>query len=128
MDYGEIARCERLHETMPDQEHVFPLVDRKMSKEEAHKILSASGIKRPEMYELGYSNNNCIGCVKGGMGYWNRIRQDFPEVFEARAKMERVIQATCIKGVYLDELDPERGRHEPPIVGDCGILCELLAL
>jgi hypothetical protein len=128
MDYGEIARCERLHETMPDQEHVFPLVDRKMSKEEAHKILSASGIKRPEMYELGYSNNNCIGCVKGGMGYWNHIRQDFPEVFEARAKMERVIQATCIKGVYLDELDPERGRHEPPIVGDCGILCELLAL
>jgi hypothetical protein len=128
MDYGEIARCERLHETMPDQEHVFPLVDRKMSKEEAHKILSASGIKRPEMYELGYSNNNCIGCVKGGMGYWNHIRQDFPEVFEARAKMERVIQATCIKGVYLDELDPERGRHEPPIIGDCGILCELLAL
>jgi len=128
MDYGEKHRCERLNETMPDYEHVFPLVDHEMTKEDAHKVLSASGIKRPIMYELGYSNNNCIGCVKGGMGYWNKIRVDFPEVFEARAKMERLVQASCIKGVYLDELDPERGRHEKPIVGDCGILCEVLAL
>lgn len=128
MDYGEKHRADRLHETMPEQEHVFPLIDLRMTKEEAHKVLTASGIKRPEMYELGYSNNNCIGCVKGGMGYWNHIRRDFPDVFEARANMERIIQATCIKGIYLDELDPERGRHEPPIVGDCGILCELMAI
>jgi len=128
MDYGEKTRAERLHETMPDQEHVFPLIDRHMTKESAHQTLTASGIRRPEMYELGYSNNNCIGCVKGGQGYWNHIRLDFPEVFAARAKMERVIQATCIKGIYLDELDPKKGRHEPPIVGDCGILCELMAI
>ncbi len=37
------------------------------------------------MYDLGYPNNNCIGCVKGGMGYWNKIRKDFPEVFQKRA-------------------------------------------
>jgi 3'-phosphoadenosine 5'-phosphosulfate sulfotransferase (PAPS reductase)/FAD synthetase len=128
LDYGEIARCERLHETMPNQEHVFPLVDRRWSKEMAHQTLSASGINRPAMYELGYSNNNCVGCVKGGKGYWNHIRHDFPDVFAARAKMERAIQATCIKGVYLDELDPEAGRHEAPILDDCGILCELLAI
>lgn len=128
MDYGEKNRCDRLHETMPEQEHVFPLVDRMMTKADAHRVLVASGIKRPAMYELGYSNNNCVGCVKGGMGYWNHIRRDFPEIFDARAKMERLIQATCIKGIYLDELDPDRGRHEPPIVGDCGILCETLAL
>jgi 3'-phosphoadenosine 5'-phosphosulfate sulfotransferase (PAPS reductase)/FAD synthetase len=128
MDYGEKDRCDRLFKTMPKQDHVFPLVERKMTKEDAHKVLTASGIKRPEMYELGYHNNNCVGCVKGGMGYWNRIRQDFPEVFEQRAKMERVIQATCIKGVYLDELDPERGRHAGPIVGDCGILCEEIGM
>lgn len=42
--------------------------------------------------------------------------------------MEREIQATCIKGVYLDELDPTVGRHAPPIVEDCGIFCELEAL
>lgn len=128
MDFKERHRCERLRETMPEQEHLFPLVDKELSKEDVHKIMNASGIKRPAMYDLGYSNNNCIGCVKGGMGYFNHIRVDFPEVFEARAKMERVIQATCIKGVYLDELDPERGRHEKPIVEDCGIFCETLSI
>lgn len=128
MDYGERHRCERLRETMPHQEHLFPLVDRQLSKEDVHKIMNASGIKRPAMYDLGYSNNNCIGCVKGGMGYWNKIRLDFPEVFTQRAAMERKIKATCIKGVYLDELDPARGRNEKPIVEDCGIACEVLAM
>ena len=80
------------------------------------------------MYDLVYPNNNCKGCTKGGMGYLNKIRRDFPDVFDARAKMERQIQATCINGVYLDELDPEVGRMTPPIVGDCGIFCELLAI
>jgi hypothetical protein len=128
MDYQERERCERLLITMPEQEHLFPLVERSISKGHAHEILAASGIKRPAMYDLGYHNNNCVGCVKGGMGYWNKIRYDFPEVFKARAEMERVASATCINGTYLDELDPQAGRHEKPIVGDCGILCELMAL
>lgn len=128
IDYEERKRCVRIESSMPMQEHDFPLVDLKLTKTEAHKILHASGIKRPLMYDLGYHNNNCIGCVKGGMGYWNKIRQDFPDVFTARAKMERVIQATCIKGCYLDELDPERGRSTGPIVESCGILCETLGI
>lgn len=82
-------------------------------------------LKRPIMYDLGYTNNNCIGCVKGGMYYWNKIRKDFPEVFEKRAKIEREIGHSCIKGVYLDELDPSRGRKQDEISEDCGIACEL---
>lgn len=128
MDYDEKHRCDRLRENMPERFHVCPLVDRRMTKEMAHEVLKASGIKRPAMYDLGYSNNNCLGCVKGGMGYWNRIRVDFPEVFAARADMERRAKHTCIKGIFLDELDPAAGRHEPPIVGDCGILCEVMSL
>ena len=77
------------------------------------------------MYDLGYYNNNCRGCVKGGMGYWNKIRVDFPEVFANRAKMERDIGASCIKGVYLDELDPSRGRMSEEVMQDCSIFCQL---
>jgi len=128
MDSSESNRCNRLRDLMDKQQHRFPLLDNGIDKERAHKILQASGIARPAMYDLGYHNNNCIGCVKGGMGYWNHIRIDFPEVFKARAIMERKVGHTCIKGVYLDELDPERGRHDPPITDDCGIMCELLAL
>lgn len=128
MDSAEQHRTERLPLSMPEQEHIFPLIDQNISKAEAHRILKASGIRRPAMYDLGYHNNNCVGCVKGGMGYWNKIRVDFPEVFEARAKMERVIGGSCINGVYLDELDPQRGRHDGPICDDCGIFCELMEM
>lgn len=126
-DRDEMKRVERIRETMPEQTHIFPLVDRKINKEEAHAILEQAGINRPAMYDLGYHNNNCIGCVKGGMGYWNKIRKDFPDVFKRRADMERMIGGTCINGVYLDELDPERGRDEGPIVPECGAACEMLA-
>lgn len=84
---------------------------------------------RPLMYDLGYPNNNCIGCIKGGMGYWNRIRKDFPEVFESRAKLERLVGHSMLKDkngpVYLDELDPDRGDMNIEIFPDCGIMCYL---
>ena len=129
LDYNESDRCENIRRMMPFHEHVFPLVDQQITKADAHKILKASGIKRPAMYDLGYHNNNCIGCVKGGMGYWNRIRIDFPDVFRSRAVMERDIGFPIIKrDVWLDELDPSRGRHADPICEDCGLMCELMSI
>jgi len=132
LDADEAARAERIVDAMPQFEHLFPLLDHAsgngMGKAEAHAVLRASGIRRPAMYDLGYHNNNCVGCVKGGMGYWNKIRVDFPEVFAARAKLERIIGASCIKGVFLDELSPDAGRHGGPIVDECGIFCEIIGI
>ncbi len=128
VDLYEKHRYDRLNISMPAMEHVAPLIDLGITKTTAHQILRASGIKRPAMYDLGYSNNNCVGCVKGGMGYWNKIRIDFPEVFKARAEMERRVGHSCINGVFLDELDPDRGRNSPMIMDDCGIFCELMAV
>ena len=124
-DLDERHRAERLSESMPEFEHEYPLIDRMLTKQDAHAILERLGIERPVMYDMGYSNNNCIGCVKGGMGYWNKIRVDFPEVFDRMAKLEREIGHTCINGIYLDELDPGRGRMEDEIMQDCGIMCYL---
>jgi hypothetical protein len=127
MDRDEADRADSVSDAMPDSEHVFPLVDRGLSKKEAHAILQSHGIRRPAMYDLGYHNNNCVGCVKGGAGYWNKIRRDFPEVFAKRAAMERAIGASCMNGVYLDELDPNAGRHTGPVVPECGAMCEILS-
>lgn len=77
------------------------------------------------MYDMGYQNNNCVGCVKGGMGYWNKIRVDFPDVFDRMAMLEREIGHSCIKGVFLDELDPGRGRADKEIMPECGIMCQI---
>lgn len=122
-DATEQDRANDAEERMPDHLHVFPLIDCGMSKEEAHGYLDAAGINRPRMYELGYPNNNCIGCVKGGKGYWNKIRVDFPEEFAARCKLEREIGAHALKDCYLDELDPAAGRDMRIIVPECGAFC-----
>ena len=124
-DRDEVARAKRVEGTMTDFDHEFPLIEHNLSKEDAHGLADRLGLKRPAMYEMGYSNNNCIGCVKGGMGYWNKVRNDFPEVFQRRAKQEREIGHSCIKGIFLDELQPERGNMDQEIIEDCGIFCEL---
>ncbi len=128
LDVSEQTRADRIQQTMSGHEHRFPLIEQNINKQEAHAIMRASGIRRPVMYDLGYHNNNCVGCIKGGMGYWNKIRVDFPAVFDARAKLERLIGFPIIrKGIWLDELDPTRGRHAGPICDDCGIMCDMMA-
>lgn len=121
-DQKETGRMERLLCAMPEYDHEFPL--KELSKENAHALLRAAGISRPKMYDLGYPNNNCVGCIKGYRGYWNKIRKDFPEVFLRRAEMERKFGHSIIKGVFLDELKEGAGKCEP-ILEECGIACEM---
>jgi len=65
-DFAEKHRADRLVESYPEYKHEFPLVEKELSKQDCHAILTRIGIDRPKMYDLGYSNNNCVGCVKGG--------------------------------------------------------------
>ena len=125
-DVSEKHRAARTAMAMPEYDHEFPLIENNLTKEECHGMAYNLGLKRPFMYDLGYPNNNCIGCVKGGMGYWNKIRKDFPEVFKRRAEEERIIEHSCIKGVFLDELEPDRGDMRLEVMEDCTITCQLL--
>lgn len=128
LDLEEAQRAARIVDSMPKQDHKFPLIEAGMTKQDAHGLSVKLGLVRPAMYDMGYNNNNCIGCVKGGMGYWNKIRKDFPEVFKSRAALERLLGSTVLKNVYLDELDPEAGREQKIILEECGIACELQLL
>jgi 3'-phosphoadenosine 5'-phosphosulfate sulfotransferase (PAPS reductase)/FAD synthetase len=105
----EENRAERLSLRYPKFKHHFPLIELHVNKTDCLDTLKELGIEYPTMYKLGYNNNNCIGCPKGGMKYWNKIRKDFPEVFNRMAKLEREVGHTCIKNIYLDKLDPSRG-------------------
>ena len=44
---------------------------------------------------------------------------------DVRKEWEREIGHSCIKGVFLDELAPGRGRKQDEIAAECGINCEL---
>lgn len=117
---AEIKRADRIDKTMPNYSHRFPLIDAELTKQNCIEIVTDAGIEIPEMYKLGFHNNNCVGCVKGGMAYWNKIRQHFPETFDRMAKMERQIGRSCLKKYFLDELPLDAGRGKPPLVTFCG--------
>lgn len=115
----------------------FILHDHGVTKQACYSLLQQAGIALPIMYKLGYKNNNCIGCVKGGMGYWNKIRKDFPEHFAAMAQLERELSTpakprTILKDrrsgktarLFLDELEPGRGRYESEADIECGVTCQ----
>ena len=84
-DKDEKHRAEKIcDDTPPGVKNIFPLIDIKpMDKKEAHWYLeNILKIKRPEFYNMGYPNNNCIGCLKANnFGYWNKIRIDFSDFF-----------------------------------------------
>lgn len=123
-DASERKRASRFVEQYPASLPIFPLIDHNLSKSDCMAILAQLGIELPTMYRLGYNNNNCIGCVKGGMGYWNMIRKDFPDTFQQMASLERQIGHSCLKEYYLDELPPTSGR-QPGILPECSIFCAL---
>lgn len=113
-----------------------PLIDRGLTHDDCESIVEDAGIRLPDMYALGYENNNCRGCVKGGMGYWNAIRVDFPDVFARRALLEREIGHAILseeipgqvgtrhtRPVWLDELDPNRGDFKRDQPRSCSLNC-----
>jgi hypothetical protein len=125
-EYGEKEqnRAKRIIQTVPKAQHVFPLIEAKITKQDAIRMVQEAGIEVPMMYRLGFHNANCIGCVKGGAAYWNLVRQHFPGHFHRMAQIEREIGRSCLKKCFLDELDPNDGRGKPPFVMDCGAIGE----
>lgn len=121
----EINRAIRHGQQYPNTKPLFPLIEKGLDKNQCAGILINAGIEIPEMYKLGYSNNNCIGCVKGGKGYWNKIRKDFPNVFNRMKELERKVGYSCINGTFLDELHPQAGRMSKEIMPSCGVICEV---
>lgn len=79
----EADRLEDFRERNPDRPVIAPLIDAGLGKDDCKAMIERAGIALPAMYLMGYDNANCIGCVKGGQGYWRAIREDFPEHFEA---------------------------------------------
>lgn len=132
LTHDEEKRIDRFEDQNPDLSVEWILRENEVDKSDCYRILQEAGIDLPEMYKLGYNNNNCIGCVKGGMGYWNKIRVDFPEAFNRMALQERKMNVAICKSysgggerkrVFLDELDPTAGRDVPLPDIECGVIC-----
>lgn len=130
----EADRAERFREKHPEYNLITPLIDEGITKEQCWNIINNAGIPVPKIYRMGYDNANCIGCVYGGVGYWQKIKRDFPEVFKQRCEQSRKFNCkllTIEKGsgesriktrLFLDELTDDMKGIEPKGF-DCGIFC-----
>lgn len=129
----EQHRMDKILESEPFLQIWPVLIERGLTKADCQAIVERAGIELPAMYRLGYKNNNCIGCVKGGAGYWNKIRRDFPDRFAQMAAIERKLKRQICKvqtngvreRVYLDELPPDAGNYEAETEVQCGIYCQI---
>lgn len=127
----EKERARRFNEYNFELSTDWILIRKDVSKDDCLGLLWKAGIQIPTLYEQGYNHNNCIGCPRGGQGYWNKIRQDYPDQFKTMSEIERDLKYSLFKNadgspLYLDQLDPSAGnfKEEPPI--SCGIGCEIV--
>lgn len=125
----EKARHDRF--VLTERSNVLPvLIEAKLTKADCYRILKEAGVKPPKIYEMGYPNANCVGCVKAtSPTYWNLVRQKHPDVFADRASQSRELGAklTRHKGrrIFLDELPEDaKGRPIKNLDFECGVFCE----
>jgi hypothetical protein len=127
-DGTDPKRAANLREGNPELDLEFPLIDGKLRKADCHGIIRSTGIALPAMYLLGFNNNNCIGCPKGGAGYWNMIRLHFPATFNRMAELSRELGARLVKQdgqrSFLDELRPTTGKQQDEVEIDCSAFCD----
>ncbi len=125
----EQDRVDRFIDANADVDLWSILIEKGLTKQDCLAILQRANIELPAMYKLGYQNNNCIGCVKGGAGYWNKIRVDFPEQFERMANMEKKIGAKILKigdeRIWLSDLPKDAGDYPREQAIECGIFCHM---
>lgn len=127
----EENRAEDIRANNPGQSFEFPLIDASLGKSDCLAMVERTGIKLPEMYLLGFNNNNCIGCPKGGDGYWDRVRTHFPQRFYQIADIQEAIGpgAYFLKGkdggrMKLRDLPVGAGRHREPEIA-CSFFCDI---
>ncbi len=94
------------------------------------QIIAGAGIALPAMYGMGFSNNNCICCVKAtSIVYWARCRHYFPEIFQRTAELARRlgVRLTRLKGVriFIDEIpaDFDWQKKDRSKAIECGVGC-----
>lgn len=97
-DMSEVKRAKGLLLNHSHTRPIFPLMMYGYDKKRCIEEIEKWGIEVPRVYKYGFLNNNCFktGCVQGGIGYWQKMAREYPEKFEAMAKVEHDL--TELKG------------------------------
>lgn len=114
-DIGEPERALAMALNYPNSNPIFPLLLHGISKNRAARIIIENGIYLPRAYRAGYRNNNCYktGCVRGGIGYWQKRKREFPEATAEMGAIEH--ELTNAKGKPVTMLRLRRGKERYPL-------------
>lgn len=109
-DIDETKRALSMKLNNPKVKPIFPLLNRWISKDECIDIVKDAGIEIPNMYKLGFQNNNCFqtGCVQGGIGYWQKMEREHPQKFNEMARVEH--ELTDLRGEQVTMLKDQSKR------------------
>lgn len=119
-DAAEKNRHNNMRRNYPEINVISPHVHNGHTKEDLVDILKTLGIEPPDAYKRGFRNNNCLksGCVQGGIGYWQELDKQAPEIVDTMGFFEH--ELTELKGSPVTILkDQSKGgglvflRHNP---------------
>jgi 3'-phosphoadenosine 5'-phosphosulfate sulfotransferase (PAPS reductase)/FAD synthetase len=150
----ELKKIPRLEFAAPDDIHVFgytweergkrrrdfeqrnpelilkwTLIENHFTKRNCHEMIADAGIVQPVMYQLGFDNNNCPGCLKASSPwYWSMVRKHFPAVFQKRCEQSREIGCKLVEishhnRIFLDELPDREFKKRKKENLSCGPEC-----
>jgi 3'-phosphoadenosine 5'-phosphosulfate sulfotransferase (PAPS reductase)/FAD synthetase len=113
----------------------FPLIEQKIPNYKINEWFALTGIKKPELYEMGFEHNNCSGgCVRQGKKQWRKLLKLLPEVYQAREDLETRFQERFGKGSFLKDMtlkqlreDNEYGNDIDLFAGECIGVCQFIA-
>lgn len=118
LTFDEMKRLREFKLRNPDLLLKWVLVELGLTKSDCLWEIKRAGIKPPEMYALGFDNNNCPGCVKASSPwYWSMIRKHFPDIFKRRCEQSRKLGVRLVEirhheRIFLDEL-PDQPFNRP---------------
>lgn len=126
-DTKEFKRAVSLKLNYPDSKPIYPLIMYAMNKQDCIDYANKNNIELPSAYKLGFHNNNCLksGCVQGGIGYWQKIAQEKPELYDKMAKIEHDL--TDLKGEPVTMLK-DQGKESVKKAKELGLKRKYLPL
>lgn len=94
----------------------YPLNEAPWFKKEATLAsLEEQGVPTPRLYKMGFAHNNCGGfCIKAGMGHFERLLKELPEVY-AEHEAEELETQRHIGRADITVLRDRRGGQVKPM-------------
>lgn len=101
IDWTEEHRAKKCSEFWKPYKVEFPLLSEPyLSKEDMCIWVENLGVKRPRLYNMGFSHNNCGGfCVKAGQGHFYNLLKQMPERYAYHESKQEELFLTLGKRV-----------------------------